>query len=771
MGRGVGRRHPALVVCALAVACGCGGPKAPEWARAFEASFAQPPAAARPWVRWWWPGGAVDDAALVSEIARLDGLGFGGVEVQAFRAALTDDDLAADPAIATVGTAGWLAHVKAAATAAQERGLAFALTLGSGWPSGGVFSADVRPRELLYARVDATGPTSFSQPLPVPDEPAYVGTCNGTIPGVVGPFDPTLVLVAVVAAPVVDAAAAPPVLGPALDLSAAVTGDVLTWDVPAGPHAIFAVYAHPVEHRPVVAAYPGTAVVVDHLDEAAVATWLGEQVGPALDALAPIVPDEVFVDSPELLGELPWSEGLADRFRAEKGYDFEPFLPWLFRSGGEAKYPDLLRGGDGPPVYASADVLAGVRAREDYEDVRAAQFGRAYVAQVADFAAARGTRLRLQAHGGWGVHLDDYAAAHVPESEGLYAGGSTDFLALAASAAHVAGRPVASAEAFVTMTFSGPLEDDDLWRLAGRAFGAGIQRLVYHGLPYPRPLAGGGHWYPFTGLLSFSQDFADDEVAARVPPFNAAVTRLEWALTQGADRADVAWLLPERQIPDHVAMGAVEPGQDESETSVALRRAGLVYDRVSPAMLAGSSAADGTLAVGAASYRALLLAGWEAADPAALEAALAAAQAGVPVIVLGDLPTRARGLADAAARDTRVAAAAAALAPGAQRVVAAADLAAAFAAAEVRPALQPTPSDCPVVTLRHRETEALHVFFVLNEERTACTAALSFGFPAAAARVLDPETGTARDLPVAANGVSLALPAARGRILIVPRSP
>jgi hypothetical protein len=767
MARRVGRSLPLLVACALVV--GCGGNAAPDWARGFEASFAAPPAASRPWVRWWWPGGSVDDAVLASEIARLDGLGFGGVEVQPFRAALTDDDVAADPAIATVGTAAQLAHVKAAAAAAQARGLAFSLTLGSGWPSGGTFSTDVRPRELLYARVDATGPTTFAQSLPVPGEPAYVAKNNNIIPGVIGPFDPSLTLVAVVAAPVVGAAS-PPVLGPATDVSSSVTGGVLTWDVPDGPHAIVAVYQHPVEHRPVAAAYPDPAVVVDHLDADGVGAWLAAQAGPFLDALAPQVPAEVFIDSPELLAELPWSTALADRFRADKGYDFEPFLPWLFRQGGEAKYSDLLRDGEGAAVFASADPLVGVRAREDYEDVRAAEFGSAYVAQVASFAAARGTKLRLQAHGGWGVHLDDYATADVPESEGLYAGGATDFLALAASAAHVAGRPVASTEAFVTMTSSRPLADDELWLLAGRAFGAGIQRLVHHGMPYPRPLAGGGHWYPFSGLLSFSQDFSAEEIATRLPAFNAGVTRLQWALTQGADRADVAWLLPGRQIPDFFALDDVAPGQYESETSVALRAAGFLYDRISPAMLAGSSAADGTLTVGAASYRALLLASWEGADPDALDAALRAAGAGVPVIVVGDLPTRARGLADAPARDARVADTVTALQPLAHRVDAAAALAGAFAAAGLRPALAPAPGDCPLVTIRHRETDALHVFFVFNEQATACTAALAFGFPARTVRALDPETGDARSLHVGAQGVSLTLPATRGRVLIVPVS-
>ncbi len=741
-----------------------------------ERLFHAAPAESGPYVRWWWPGGAVDDPVLASELERIRALGFAGVEVQPVTIGIPEADVAADPAIRTVGTAAHLAHLKVAAEEAERRGLAFSVTLGSGWPTGGVFTVDVRPTELLYARTDATGPTTFSGALPLPTEPSYVAATNGLF-DVLGPFEPPVDRVAVLAAPIVDGAAVPPILGAPIDLSATVAGDTLTWDVPSGPHAIFAVYRHRVNHRVTGGAFPGgpdAATVIDHLDPAAVSTFLDEQAGPWLDAIAPVVPDEVFVDSPELVGELPWSAGFAARFLSETGYDPTPHLPFLFREGGESKYVDLVRAGQGPAVFASEDPAIGVRAREDYEAVRARLFSDTYVAAVAAWAEQRGTTLRMQAHGGFGYQLDDYAQAGLPESEGLFAGGSTDFLELAASAAHVGGKPYATSESFVMLGTETNLDESELWMLAGRAYGAGIGRLVFHGLAYPYALSDGTAWYPFragsgAGAFLFTNDFEEPATRAFLPTFTRALTRVTYALTRGVDRAEVAWLLPEREIRDRVALrtGTIPPRAYESETSLALRAAGYLYDRISPGMLAGSSASAGALTVGAATYRALLLTEWPAADPAVVLAARAAAEAGVPVIVLGELPSRALGLVDAAARDADVLAHASALSALAIEVAAAAEIAPALTTAGVNPALDPAGSDCGVVTTAHREAANGHVFLVFQEDANACTAHLGLGVAAGSARLLDPETGSGADLPITAGSVTFALPAQRLRILWV----
>jgi hypothetical protein len=52
-------------------------------------NFLHPPISARPWVRWWWPGGAVEDGELRREVDLLEASGFAGAEIQAFNPGIT----------------------------------------------------------------------------------------------------------------------------------------------------------------------------------------------------------------------------------------------------------------------------------------------------------------------------------------------------------------------------------------------------------------------------------------------------------------------------------------------------------------------------------------------------------------------------------------------------------------------------------------------------------------------------------------------------------
>jgi hypothetical protein len=170
---------------ALGLVAACTGPAPPADALDL-AAFVDPPTAFGPHVRWWWPGGAVDEATIAREVGRLADAGFGGIEQQTLVFGLSDADVAADPRVRTVGTHAQLALVKAFLVAARARDLRASITLGSGWPSGGAFLSDVRPRELLLTRVDVEGPAELSIPEPVPAEPDWVRSANAVLP-VLGP--------------------------------------------------------------------------------------------------------------------------------------------------------------------------------------------------------------------------------------------------------------------------------------------------------------------------------------------------------------------------------------------------------------------------------------------------------------------------------------------------------------------------------------------------------------------------------------------------------
>ena len=107
--------------------------------------FVQPPTSAAPMMRWWWFGPSVQRAELDRELTAMARAGFGGVEV-AYVYPL-------GPATTEFMSDVFLADLRFAAERANQLGLRFDLTLGSGWSFGGPhITADLAARRLRWER-------------------------------------------------------------------------------------------------------------------------------------------------------------------------------------------------------------------------------------------------------------------------------------------------------------------------------------------------------------------------------------------------------------------------------------------------------------------------------------------------------------------------------------------------------------------------------------------------------------------------------------------
>ena len=751
-----------------------------------------PPTYYHPYVRWWWPGGAVDKKGIQREMDLFQEAGFGGVELQAYLLGLTPREISADPDVRTVGTSGFFKKVRIAAEEAYKRNMSFDFTLESGWPSGSPSVSSAPERQLLMSLINVSGPSLYQGPLPPLEPPGYYDIVN-SIMGVLAPFDTDAELVAVTAARVADDASAPPTLDSLTDITGMVQDGTISWQVPAGTWKIFAFYRNRTGHHPAGAAYPGEAndsPVADHLDPAGAQAFIEGFADPLIETLGCYAPDAIFLDSFEMVGELPWTPSFLQRFQQMKGYDLTPYLPLAFLQEGESKYTQILQdmAGEEPvPAYASDDT--GTRVREDYEDVRSDLFIQGFIEPVRDWTHANNMTFRMQAHGGWASYLDAYELADIPESEGLFGGGSYDFLKLASSAGHTAGRTFISSESFVALHLDPRATTlEDFYLLAGRAYSAGINRLHYLGYPYLYILENGKRLYGYpapeereddmvaAGPLAFTTWLDEDSpLWPDMPSFNLYLSRLCYALSLGTHRAEVAWLQPDWRFPDTTIfqlMGFL-PEQGESDISLALKRAGLTYDRVSPRSLTNASAASGSFTVGAATYDCLLLTNLSVASPELMASIEAIADAGIPIIVMGGLPQRAPGLVDYVQRDATTKSSAQRLRSKTTTIQGAGELGDALHAVGLQPPLIPSDGGEMMFALDHRQIEDGDILFLFNEAEDERSQSLDVNLPAQRVLVFDPETGelTQEATPDASGQIflDLTIPSYRSLVLVVER--
>lgn len=753
-----------------------------------QGAWENPPLAFRPVARWWWPGGSVEADAVREQLSEIEAAGFGAVELQPLLLGMGETDLLADPLLRSVGLESFRKSVALAANEASKRGLGFDLTLGSGWPGGLPTEKLNAERQLLMASRDVEGPTRFVGPLPeVPDQ-SYRSAVEWAL-DVLGPRDHDVERVALLAARLGPERDGVPTLAEVRELTTTGEGDQSAWRLPKGDWRIFAFYENSTEHFVMGGAYPGAeadARVVDHLSNRGADALLQGYAAPVLATLAPGQLREIFVDSFELMGELPFTGDFLDSFETMTGYSLVPHLPLVFRVGGESKYAEMMDffGTSGGARYRAAEPERAQRIREDYEWVRERLFEERFIERLRGFAHQHGAALRLQAHGGYGDYLDVYALADVPEAEGLFGGGSYDFLKLAASAAHVAGRKWASSESFITMRLFGRrLSEDEMRLLAGRAYSAGINRLAYHGVSYPYTRADGDPWFPFpggfgrilAGPFPMSSDI-DSEFLAELPAFNRFVSRLSLAMSQGEASADLAWLRSEGVYPDSPSfqIGSVDAHEGESAETQALRARGLVHDRVSRRMLASARVEEDEIRIGQARYRALLLDPIDVAEPELVETLAGIAEAGFPVLALGALPERAPGLRNARTRDARVRAARKQLDRHVIHVRGKAELKTLLARHVRGSLIEPEAGSELNVSLARRRSPAGEILLVVNESWSPTKARLRFSTGGAELVRWDPWNGerkTLRKRVRAGEVVEVSLGVAESLVLTLARQP
>lgn len=787
-------RSAAFVVCL----CACSS----EGLSSFDfEAFRDPPIEARPWVRWWWPGADVDSGEIRREVNLLADSFFGGAEIQAMDAALPEEGR--DLRLA-VHTERYFEHVTVALEEAKKRGLQIDLTLGSGWPPGGMhIKADESSKTLLYAERRVKGPTEAVIELSQPDKPVFymVAEMGGLFGEPMSRFMPEHAhLEAVIAARVIggERVEEPYVLTDQLLLDASsvqiltdkVSEDrVLRWQVPEGDFVVIGVFSQPDGMYPLFNAEPERGFVVDHFDakqvEATIGRFVGEKTGLHAYYGSPL--RALFIDSLELKIERFWAKDFLSEFTKRRGYDPTPWLPAVFVPGADNNLFDGLGIAERSPFgFGDKDL----KIQYDWQRTASELFLERFQKTVRNFAESRGMGLRMQ---GYGANIDVIAAAGgatIPEAEQLYAGGADLFLKVVSSGAHLYNRNIVSAESCVYQMRDHTLTPTFIYAAVNKLFASGINHIVYHGFPYHRPDgAGEPGWHPFSspwgGTSTYSENISQTNPFWKdIVQLNRYIARCQLALRVGAPESDVLIYYPFFGFPaslvrvedwdENLFLGKLDPSDDaiyatqlelisalfgppdeEGPTGwlkrvkqklTQMHESGWSWDFVNEESLLQSEVKDGKIVIRGSSYKALIIYDTDRVTLALARQLGRLAKEGATIVFIGQTPSRDSSDFSLEDADAQVLTTIAEVLASAKKESGDAEWASILAGLGLEPAIRFNQKS-PLRHVRRRLQGGGQLIFIANPEKEGVYASLLVGGGCRQPKTLDPWSGDAHALP------------------------
>ena len=639
-------------------------------------AFKTPPASARPWARWWWPGGAVTPQGLKVAVGDLKAGGFGGGEIQPFNLGLSPmpDQKAR---VEDYATPAFFEKVRLAAQDAQAEGVGIDYTFGSGWPSGGgdAITPELALVELTMSATTIEGGAAGPIKLTLPKRTAKLGGFGGFA----GRKDPAYAdwpariaarqkIVAVVAvrgeAPELKPKSGGFNLSPFRDVArpgeltpdtAVVLTDKLAadgqldWTPPPGRWQVL-VFKQYVADSGVSGGVGGPQLVLDHFRREAFeahARRVGDPLSTSLGAAKPAL-QSVFIDSLELMQDLPWSPDFLDQFKRRRGYDLTPYLPLILQPGWMQSWNSRYS----PPYYQMGDL--GDRVRADYRQTLSDLEIENFFAPFAEWAKAHGFKSRLQAHGGTSDILKSYGLVDVPETEDLENKADPHFMRLARAAADHGGKPRVSAESFAYPDQPYNVTPASLRARADLLFSGGVNHIVEHGSPYVEPTETWPGWYPFAPINYNGHGTLIGVSNPLYPGFarlNSYITRMQSVLRQGRNVVPVALYYGEIGYYHGIeAKGADGPGAHD-----VLLDAGYDYDRINDDLLSRARVVKGALVTpGGMAFQALVFPAGVALRAQTAKRVVHFARRGLKVVFVDAAPDKAPGLFDHARQDAKV---------------------------------------------------------------------------------------------------------------------
>ena len=551
----------------------------------------------------------------------------------------------------------WLQMVEVAAKGAKERDMYADLIVGSGWPFGGEFlSRDEQIKMIALQTRELKGPAKV--------EVDMAELFESSTPKLHANYDHKLVeLVGVRLVPkVMDKFTA----GTEVPFDAA--KGTFTIDVPKGEYVAY----YTIKFTGYMAVIHGSmgarGPVLDHYNRAAVEHFL-YRMSDALKSVFGQIGDYIrsfFTDSLELEGA-NWSDDFLDEFQTRRGYDLQPYMPFVLKKIGHMG--DALKEEYGckfsPEVQEELN-----RVRYDWDITLTELFKERFLDVMIAWCREHGVMSRMQAYGRGYIHVESNLEVDIPEGETWYNNaigvqfpntgpkgrGYLMCNKFVSSGAHLGGKRVVSCEentntAFV---FAETLErmklSSDLSTLSG------ITHAILHGFNYSPPETA------FPGWIRYGAYWSErNPIWKHFPLWAQYKARLSAVLMNADMQCDIAIMHPIADLWTNFGTqrdpfpGVTYPHYADNLWEC-INQNGSGAEYISEGILQRASFRDGTLNYGPCSYRALMLMEVETLQPATLTALEAYAKAGGLVILIGKQPCKAPGLKGMGEQSAQIAA-------------------------------------------------------------------------------------------------------------------
>lgn len=570
----------------------------------------------KPFARWWWHGSAVDPEGLTYNLEEFAKKGMGGTEITPIYGVQGNEtnDI-------QYLSEKWMDMLRHTVNESKRLGLKVDMNNGTGWPFGGPnVSTDISARKSIIEEWDYKPGTALKI-IPSDEKQRSVATLERVF-AVNG--------------------------NKRIDITSKVSHEgLLRWDAPKGDWKIYALFCGRTFQQVKRAAPGGEGLVLNHYDSVAVKQYL-DRFNKAFAGNGDIIPEAFFNDSYEVYGS-DWTEKLLDEFKREHGYDLAYYLP-------EFK-------GD-----AESDIRT--RVIRDYRATLARILYENFTKVWTDWAHSKGAKIRNQSHGSPANIIDLYAAVDIPECESF---GQSDFnipglikngpsrpsdadpavLKFASSAAHVAGKPLTSAETLTWLTEHFRTSLARCKPEIDQMLCSGVNHVYFHGATYSPKDAEFPGWL-FYASINMSPT---NSIWTDADGLFDYITRCQAFLSAGKPDNDFLLYFPIEDVwanntsrPymlfDIHSMERTMPGVKKAVNSII--KAGYDVDYVSDALLDSLNVkSDGTItSAGDNHYKAIIVPPVHLMQPSTLSKLLELARNGAKLVFIESMPDDVPGLAN-----------------------------------------------------------------------------------------------------------------------------